>query len=73
LSIRLIFLQGLLYTIIATLTPAAGMLATNTELTNRAIMALVITCVISGATAMKAFLSTSFSQIEKPTNGEPTP
>lgn len=52
-------LQGALYTGIAALTPVSTQLASNAPLTGRSITCLVIGALIAGATALKAFLSTS--------------
>ena len=46
---------------IAALTPVANVLASDATLTGRAILCLAITAIIAGATALKAFLSTTFS------------
>ena len=54
-------IQGGLYTLVAALTPVANTLASDATLTPRATVCLVITAVIAGATALKAFLSTTFS------------
>lgn len=59
---RLLVFQGALYTIIAALTPAATMLASDAQMTMRAIICLALSCIIAGATALKAFLSTTFSE-----------
>jgi Flp pilus assembly pilin Flp len=56
-----LLLQGGLYTLIAALTPVANTLASDATLTTRAAICLVITAIIAGATALKAFLSTTFS------------
>lgn len=56
-----LIIQGGLYTLIAALTPVANALASDATLTMRATICLVITAIIAGATALKAFLSTTFS------------
>lgn len=56
-----LIVQGLLYTIIGALTPVAGLLASQVELTQRAVITIVITGIVAGATALKAFLSTTFA------------
>lgn len=58
---RLLVVQGGLYTVIAALTPVANTLASDASLTWRAIACVVLTAIIAGATALKAFLSTTFS------------
>ena len=56
---KMILLQGGLYTLIAALTPVAGLLAGDQPLTTRSLICLVIGSIIAGANALKAFLSTS--------------
>jgi hypothetical protein len=57
----MLILQGAIYAIIGALTPVAGMLATQTELTKRTTIAMIVAGIMSGATALKAFLSTTFA------------
>lgn len=59
---KLLVLQGLLYTVPAALTPVATVLASDTPLTWRVIAGLVVAAIISGSIALKAFLSTTFSE-----------
>lgn len=59
---KLLILQGGLYTIIAALTPIATFLISDAVLTSRSIAAVVCSALIAGATALKAFLSTTFSE-----------
>jgi VIT1/CCC1 family predicted Fe2+/Mn2+ transporter len=69
---KLLILQGGLYTIIAALTPVATFLISDSPLTVRAIVGLVVIAVIAGATALKAFLSTTFSESSASTPDKPT-
>lgn len=59
---KLLVLQGGLYTIIAALTPIAAFLISDAALNARSIAAVVCSALIAGATALKAFLSTTFSE-----------
>lgn len=68
---RLLVFQAGLYTVIAALTPATTTLASNVELTPRAVSCLVISSIIAGATALKAFLSTTFSESAASTPDKP--
>ncbi len=56
-----LWLQGLLYTLIASLTPVYAAIASDMNLTARNMTAISIGALIAGATALKAFLSTTFS------------
>lgn len=58
---KLLFVQGALFTIIGALTPVIAVLSSDTALTQRTIAVLVISGLVSGATALKAFLSTTFA------------
>lgn len=58
---KLLVLQAALYTGIAALTPLTTALSSDTPLTPRYIICLAIGSIIAGATALKAFLSTNFS------------
>jgi hypothetical protein len=58
---KLLILQAGLYTVIAALTPVAASLLSDVTLTPRYLTALSISAIIAGATALKAFLSTTFS------------
>lgn len=60
-STKLLITQAVLYTTIGALTPAVNVLAGSEPFTTRAIIALAVTCTIAGATALKAFLSTSLA------------
>lgn len=57
-----LLIQGALYTIIGALTPVLAMLSSTTELSQRAIITACIAGAVAGATALKAFLSTTFAQ-----------
>lgn len=59
---KLLFVQGGLYTLIGMLTPIPVALASNVELTWRAVTGLIISALLAGATALKAFLSTNFAE-----------
>lgn len=52
-------LNGALYTVIAALTPVGSFLASEQPITTRAIVAITVASIIAGATALKAFISTS--------------
>lgn len=57
-----LILQGALYTIIGALTPIGAVLASDTDLSSqRTIATMIVTGLIAGATALKAFLSTTFA------------
>jgi hypothetical protein len=56
---KLQVLEGGLYTLIGALTPVSISLASNSELTTRGIVCLVIGSIVAGATALKAWLSKS--------------
>jgi len=59
---KLLFLQGALYTGIATLTPWVTYLAaTDNPITWRSLACCSVGSIVAGATALKAFLSTTFS------------
>jgi hypothetical protein len=68
---KILILQALLYTTIGALTPTITVLAGDTPLTSRSIIALVVVSIVAGATALKAFLSTAFSDEQK--NGKSQP
>lgn len=59
-----LIIQGALYTIIGALTPIMAMLSASQDvvLTQRAIITACMAGVVAGATALKAFLSTTFAQ-----------
>lgn len=67
---KLLILQGTLFTVIGALTPIATVLGSDTPLNQRTIAAMVVGGLIAGATALKAFLSTTFSESKEslPTN-----
>lgn len=60
-SIKMLILQGFLYTLIAALTPVYAAILSDIILTTRVIIGVSIGAIIAGATALKAFLSTTFS------------
>ncbi len=57
-----VYVEGALYTIIAVATPIAALLSGNQPITGRTITAVSIGALIAGCTALKAFLSTSYSR-----------
>ena len=57
-----LLIQGALYVIIGALSPIAALLTTDQEITNRVLTVMIISGILSGATALKAFLSTTFAQ-----------
>jgi hypothetical protein len=59
---KLLVLQAGLYTIIAAFTHAVAALLSDVTLTPRYLTALTLSAIIAGATALKAFLSTTFSE-----------
>jgi hypothetical protein len=70
---KLLFVQGGLYVLIGTLTPIPVALASNIELTGRVITGLVISSILAGATALKAFLSTNFAESKASEPDKPLP
>jgi len=56
---KMVWIQGGLYTMVAVLTPVASALANDTPFTTRFVAATVISAIISGGIALKAFLSNS--------------
>lgn len=67
MSIQLI-IQGALYAIIGAFTPVAAMLVGDQPLTTRTIIAITISALVAGATALKAFLSTTFADSKESKN-----
>jgi uncharacterized protein (DUF1501 family) len=59
---KTLYLEGALYTAISALTPVVAFLQTDKPLTPRMLVVVVLIGVISGCTALKAFLSTSYSR-----------
>jgi carbon starvation protein CstA len=57
-----LLVQGFLYTLIAALTPVMALLSSDRPLDRRQTIAVVLAGVVAGATALKAFLSTTFAQ-----------
>ncbi len=57
-----LLIQGALYTIIGALTPVMALLSSDRPLDKRQIITAVIAAIVAGATALKAFLSTTFAQ-----------
>jgi uncharacterized protein (DUF1501 family) len=57
-----LLIQGALYTIIGALAPVIALLSSDRALDRRQIITLFLAGIVSGATALKAFLSTTFSQ-----------
>lgn len=59
---RQLLIQGILYAIIGAMTPVAAMLVGDQPLSTRSIVAISISAIVAGATAVKAFLSTTFAE-----------
>jgi hypothetical protein len=57
-----LLVQGALYTIIGALTPVLALLSSDRELDQRQTIGVILAAVVAGATALKAFLSTTFAQ-----------
>lgn len=57
-----LLIQGALYTIIGALTPVMALLSSDRPLDRRQVITAVIAAIVAGATALKAFLSTTFAQ-----------
>jgi carbon starvation protein CstA len=70
---KLLILQGGLYTIIAALTPVPVFLAGSEPITTRALWGLVVSSLLAGATALKAFLSTNFAESKESQPDAPPP
>lgn len=58
-KMKLVILNGSIYALIAAATPWAQFLGSTQEVTNRMIAATAVASIVAGATALKAFLSTS--------------
>ena len=56
-----LIIQGSLYFIIGALTPVGAVLASSNEMDHRAVAAMIVTGLVAGATALKAFFSTTFA------------
>jgi carbon starvation protein CstA len=59
---KLLVLQASLYVIIGAFTPVLALLTAQTPLTGRAIAGMIVGAIVGAATALKAFLSTTFSE-----------
>ena len=57
-----LLVQGALYTIIGALTPVMALLSSDREMDQRQTIAVILAAIVAGATALKAFLSTTFAQ-----------
>jgi hypothetical protein len=57
-------LQGFLYSLIGALTPVAAVLGSDSPINNRLVASMIVGGLIAGATACKAFLSTTFADHE---------
>ena len=57
-----LLIQGALYTLIGALTPVMALLSSDKELDQRTTITAIIAGLVAGATALKAFLSTTFAQ-----------
>ncbi len=58
---RQLIMQGALYTVIGALTPVLALLSSDHPLDRRQVITTVIAGIVAGATALKAFLSTTFA------------
>jgi hypothetical protein len=58
----ILYLEGALYTLIAVGGPLIETLGSDRPLTSRTLVLVAVTSIVSGANALKAFLSTSFSR-----------
>ena len=56
-----VVLEGTLYVLISAIPPAVTVLQGTEPLTPRTVTALIFSCVVAGAIALKAFLSQSMS------------
>ena len=57
-----LLIQGALYAVIGALSPILAVLSQNAPIDRKAIITAIISGIISGATSLKAFLSTTFAQ-----------
>ncbi len=64
-------MTGVLYFLIAALTPVGTMLASDITLDSRGIALISITALVAGVTSLKAFLSTTFSDSAASDSGQP--
>jgi len=60
-----LIVQGALYVVIGALTPVMALLSSDRELDRRQMITTIIAGVVAGATALKAFLSTTFAQTKE--------
>jgi ACR3 family arsenite efflux pump ArsB len=60
--IKSLYVEGGLYTVIAMGAPWLELLRGDADLTGRSVAATAIASLVAGATALKAFLSTSYSR-----------
>ena len=58
-SKRVVFLEGTLYFVISALTPAATVLEGDKDLDTRHVIALILSSIVAGSVALKAFFSQS--------------
>lgn len=56
-----LLIQGALYVLIGALTPVMALLSSESTLDRRQTITAIIAGVVAGATALKAFLSTTFA------------
>lgn len=68
---RQLIIQGALYAIIGAFTPIVAMLAGDQPISTRTIVAICISALVAGATALKAFLSTTFADSKESVLPEP--
>jgi hypothetical protein len=57
-----LLIQGSLYVIIGALTPVMALLSSDRPMDRRQTITAIIAGLVAGATALKAFLSTTFAQ-----------
>lgn len=58
---KLLYLEGALFFLIGGLTPVGAILASEVSLSNRTTAAMIVSGIIGGSTALKAYLSTKFA------------
>jgi len=57
-----LLIQGALYTIIGAITPVMALLSSDKPMDRRQTITAILAGLVAGATALKAFLSTTFAQ-----------
>jgi len=64
-SRKVVILEGALYFTISALTPAATVLEGDKELDARHIVALILSSIVAGSVALKAFFSQSHGRLQQ--------